>query len=182
MEKEMAEKKNWLRLRDTGGTRYFFFIVATVLFLAGLVHICGALGPDWMLNYADGLLSINGRYVIISAAVIEIAVSAFLCLSNNVQIKGMLIGWVGSIYLAHFLCLCWMKSPNALYCFGDWPGNYLFSARASYIFNMAFTLVMAIGGYTIFVLRCWRQRKKRPAETITPLEISPGSGRQAEIL
>jgi len=147
----------------------FLFVSAILLFMAGAAKLLSAMGKASALAVPDPLLSISNRNLFLAMGSLELALSAFLLVSQADQWRVMLIAWLATNFIAYRAGLWWMGEPNLCNCLGDLSGYVALPPR---ILNDAALVMLAwltLGSYGFLLLGLFGRRKA--AKTKLPSDL-----------
>jgi hypothetical protein len=102
---------------------WFLFSTAVILFVTAAFILLSATSKVPILNAPDPILTLSNRRVFFLVSGLELAVSAFLLLVRNSQIRLLLTAGLAVSLLAYHVGLAHYREPNLFVCLGnftDW--------------------------------------------------------------
>jgi hypothetical protein len=137
----------------------FTFSVATILFAIAANQLFCTISAVPLFDRPDPLLSFSIRQVFYLIAGLELALSAFLLLSQNLKIKLVLIAWLAANLLVYRAGLSWENAPNYFSCLGNLTDKFPIPPRILHSI-MLLSLGYFLSGSCLFIMLDWLSRHR----------------------
>jgi hypothetical protein len=108
-----AKYRNHHRLR-----RWFVFTSAGVLFLTALAKLWVAFGSSKILKLDDPIMGVSFRYLVLTAAILELAVAVACIFGKLSKLAVGLIAWLSTCFLIYRVGVWWMGWHRPCGCLG----------------------------------------------------------------
>lgn len=158
---------------DPKWARVYLAMVRLLLLVTSTAKLVSVAGEQRFLAVQDPVLLLTNRAVLLIAALVELAVAAYLTWGRDMRLKHGCVVWLALTFLAYRLAL-WLASPGSrCLCLG-WVGDVLRIPPHLLDYALITALLLMLGG------SAWRLRAMRSAAGVPPAPALSGSASHTE--
>lgn len=150
-----------IQRRSTALSRYFVQCAAVILGVTALAKVISVFSNAPLMLQADPLLEVPFRYLLLIAALAELAVVGACLFTKGIKRKVLLIAWLSSVFLVYRTGLWFIDWHRPCHCLGDLTEMLHIAPVVADDLMKGVLLFLLLGSYAnLFFI--WREEKQRP--------------------
>jgi hypothetical protein len=152
------------RLPTGGSSKISFriiYVAGLLLLLTGVAKLISATGSAGILNWPDPLLGINYRYVFWTVGTLEVLVSLYVFLGEDIWTKAALVGSLATCFAIYRFGLLLIKYDRPCGCLGNLTDQLHIAPQVADIAMKVILGYLLLAGWSVLFLESIRFMRGR---------------------